>query len=482
MEKKKVLFATSEAAPFVTSGGLGQVAGALAATLRENFEDLDVRIVLPLYAPVRRRYFTDMKLVAETKTKLSWRDNYCGIYETQYDGIIYYFVDNLQYFGRDRAYGYYDDGERFAWFCKAVFSVIEETGFVPDVIHAHDWQTALVPIYLKTRFNNLYPDMRSVFTIHNIEYQGQFARETLYDVFDLKEYERGLVDYHHCVNLMKGAIVTCDRLTTVSPTYARDITEYGGHWLEQIIRENKYKLTGIINGIDTTLYDPAKDTSIFANFSSDSALDMLAGKAENKRRLQALFGLPADSGKLLLCVVSRLVSHKGMDLLTVVADDIVALGAQLLVLGTGDHNYELYFSELALRHPKSVAVNIAYNPELAAKIYAGSDATLMPSKAEPCGLAQMVAARYGTVPIVRATGGLKDTIKDCRAGSGNGFSFVHYNAGELLYTIRKAHDLYMYHPDDWTALMKEAMETDFSWDASAGEYANLYRQLTIDDN
>ena len=469
----KVLHAVSEVVPFIATGGMGQVAGALAKSLALNDPELDVRIVAPLYAEFRDKYEQHMKFLGEAEVRLAWRSLYCGIYEFICDKKIFYFVDNRRYFDREQAYGYYDDGERFAFFCKAVFKVIELSGFTPDVIHSHDWQTALVPVYLKTHYSEVYGEIKTVFTIHNMEYQGKYSSDTLFDVFDLWESARGLVEYDWCINLMKGAIVCADKITTVSPSYAHEIQVSGGYGLEAIIAQNAYKLSGILNGIDTSLYDPSTDALLAKNYS----IDTVENKAFSKKTLQALFSLPNAPRKMLICMVSRLVSHKGIDLLTLVMDDLIDMDVQFLLLGTGEHDYELFFEEMALRHPGKVAVSIAFNPEIAGKIYAGADVLLMPSRSEPCGLSQMIACRYGTIPIVRKTGGLGDTIADCRLGDGNGFVFEEYTARALLDTIYHAADLYAYSEEDWKNLMRKAMGCDFSWDISAREYAKLYKEL-----
>ena len=472
-KKLKVLNVVSEVVPFIATGGMGQVAGALAAALAENEPELDLRIVAPLYEQFRNKYEPHMKFLGETVVRLAWREIYCGVFQLEQNGMTYYFVDNRHYFGRDSAYGYYDDGERFAFFSKAVFAVMELAGYIPDVIHAHDWQAALVPVYLKTRFAKNFGHIKSVFTIHNLEYQGQYASDILYDVFDLWEAEAGLVDYNGCINLLKGAIVCADKLTTVSPSYAHEIQSGGGYGLDAIISENAYKLTGIINGIDTKLYNPATDAMIEKQYT----VDTMENKAINKAMLQDLFNLPSSPRKLLICVVSRLVSHKGIDLITYMMDDLLRLDVQFLLLGTGDHDFELYFEEMAVRHTDKVGVSIAFNPEIASKIYAGADVMLMPSRSEPCGLAQMIACRYGTIPIVRKTGGLGDTIRDCRAGTGNGFVFEDYSAYALYDTISQALDLYACNEEDWKNLMREAMTSNFGWDLSAKAYADLYREL-----
>jgi len=475
-KKMKILNAVSEVVPFLATGGMGQVAGALSSTLALNDKNLDVRVVAPFYARFRDKYEPQMKFLGATEVQLAWRTQYCGVFELSHEGVTYYFVDNRRYFDRDNAYGYVDDGERFAFFCKAVFAVIEISKWVPDVIHAHDWQSALVPIYLKTHFSEQFNGIKTVFTIHNMEYQGQMPGHILYDVFDISEKDADIVWYDGCINLMKGAIVCTDKLTTVSPSYAEEIKDIGGYGLEPIIRENAYKLSGIINGIDTVTYDPETDPLLGKNTYT---ADNLKGKAANKKKLQAFFNLPKAPRKMLICVVSRLVSHKGIDLITYLLDDLLELDIQFLLLGTGEHAYELFFEEKAVHNPDKVAVSIAFNPEIAGMIYAGADVLLMPSRSEPCGLAQMIACRYGTIPIIRKTGGLGDTIHDCRHGDGNGFVFEDYNAQVLMETISAALDLYTNHQDDWMNLVQAAMKVDFSWDLSAKTYSDLYRELEV---
>ena len=472
-EKIKLLHTVSEVDPFITTGGMGQVAGALTKLLAENYKDIDVRVVAPLYMTFRATWESDMKFLGEVNFRLAWRDVYCGVFELKRDGVTFYFVDNRNYFDRKDLYGCFDDGERFAFFSKSVFAVIELTKFVPDIIHAHDWQTALVPIYLKTQFRGVFSDIRSVFTIHNIEYQGKFSIDTLSDVFDLWEGDLGIVEYDNGINLMKGAIVTCDRLTTVSCSYSQEVMRGGGFGLDAIIRENEYKFSGIVNGIDTDLYNPATDPALKVRYDSRS----IELKPKNKVYLQAHFKLPKAPSKMLICMITRLVNHKGLDLVTYIMEELLNLDVRFLLLGTGDHEYELFFEEMAIRHPDKVGVSIAYNPEIASLIYAGSDVMLMPSRSEPCGLAQMIACRYGTIPIVRKVGGLGDTVIDCRAGKGNGFVFEEYSAKALFDTIAQAQYLYKYRSDDWQNLMREAMEFDFSWTKSVKKYVELYRQL-----
>ena len=472
-KKINLLNVASEVVPFIATGGMGQVVGDLAVSIAKSKSNVDVRVVTPLYAAFRGKYEPKMKFLGETTVYLSWRNVYCGVYSLTQNGVTYYFVDNRDYFDRENPYAHFDDGERFAFLSMAVFSVIEMSEFKPDVIHAHDWQTALVPIYLKTKFADDYPDVKSVFTIHNIEYQGKFAKNTISDLFGLPEQAAGIVDYDGCVNLMKGAIVCADKITTVSPSYAEEIKVFGGHWLEPIIKENAYKLRGILNGIDTKYYDPKTDYNITKNYS----LKTIKDKGENKAALQKTFNLPVKPRTMLICVVSRLVAHKGLDLLTHLIEDLMKLDVQFLLLGTGDLEYELFFGELMRLYPKQVAVSISYNPEIASKIYAGADVVLMPSQSEPCGLTQMISCRYGTIPVVRKTGGLKDTITDCRNGNGNGFVFEEYEPEIFFEAIKAAYDLYKEHETDWENLMKEAMKGDFSWDNSAQAYVEVYREL-----
>jgi len=470
----KVLFTVSEAVPFLATGGMGQVAGALSAALKKlHPRKYDIRVVMPLYGTFREQYQDELNFVGETTVQLAWRNQYCGIFECKQGNVTYYFTDNLHYFNRESTYGYDDDGERFAFFSKSVFSVIEMVDFVPDVVHAHDWQSALVPVYLKTRFADKYPNTKTVFTIHNLEYQGKFGRGLLSEVFDLRNEEAQLVEYDGCINLIKGAIVCADKLTTVSPSYAWEIQNGGGFGLDAILQENSYKLSGIINGIDYIAYNPETDPALEKNYT----VKTLDDKAVNKMKLQSLFGLPVSPCTMVICVVSRLVSHKGMDLITYRMNELLDLDLQFVLLGTGDHNYELFFSEMAVSRPDKFAVNITFNPELAMKVFSGADLVLMPSQSEPCGLVQMIACRYGSIPVVRKVGGLGDTIRDCRAGNGNGFVFDEYNADLLLDTIVQALDLYKYRKDDWRNLMKQAMSNDFSWDVSAKAYGKIYEEL-----
>ena len=383
--------------------------------------------------------------------------------------------DNEYYFKRDGIYGHYDDAERFAFFSRAVLEIIPHIGFKPDIIHTNDWQTALVPVYYSTMYANRegYEGIKNIFTIHNIQYQGVYGKEILGDVFGLGEQHEQLLDFGGTLNLMKGAIECADVVTTVSPTYAEEILDpWFSHGLDPILRERQYKLHGILNGIDTDIYNPETDKAIAKNFSAKDP----AGKKEDKADLQHEFSLPVRDDVPIIGMVSRLVSHKGLDLVKAVLDELLSTtDVQLVVLGTGDWEYENFFREIEARYPGKVGLRIAFIPDLARKIYAGCDMFLMPSKSEPCGLSQMLALRYGTLPIVRETGGLKDSITDSGDGEGNGFTFKSYNAHDMLDAIRRSLGAYS-DKKYWASLVERALECDNSWGRSAREYMRLYRE------
>ncbi len=474
---KKILFVGSEALPFAATGGLGDVLGSLPAALKRADPDTDVRVVIPMYQMVAAKYKAQMTKVAEFTVALSWRRQYCGVWSYEQDGVIYYFIDNEYYFKRASLYGSYDDGERYAYFCKAVMEMMPHIGFMPDILHCHDWQSALCVIYLKRKYCYLdeYAGMKAVYTIHNIDYQGIYNFDILGDIFCLDSWDRYVVEYDGCINLTKGAIVCCDQLTTVSPSYAQEIqTEYYSSGLHHIIRMYKDKICGIINGIDTALYDPANDPSIAANFTAET----IEKKAINKAALQKTFNLPVKADVPLIAMVSRLASHKGFDLVRRVADEILACGVQLVLLGTGEMELEDFFADLAGRYPEKCGVMLAFDKNLAKQIYASADIFLMPSKSEPCGLAQMIASRYGTVPIVRETGGLADTIVPFNeeTGEGNGITFHTYNAHDMLNAIHRTITLYK-DQKKWAKLTDNAIKMDFSWEASAKTYHKMYQQL-----
>ena len=469
----KVLYATSEALPFAASGGLADVAGSLPHAMRVRL--IGCRVVLPLYESVPQELRDNMTFLTSLSVPVAWRRQYCGVFEARHNGVIYYLLDNQYYFKRPGLYGHYDDAERFAFLSRAILEMLAYIDFKPDIIHANDWQTALVPVYYSLFYAGRegYENIKTVFTIHNIQYQGKYGMEILEDVFGIPQSSRTIVEQDGCVNLMKGAIEMADKVTTVSPTYAQEILDpWFSHGLDTILRAREWKLTGILNGIDTEGYNPETDPLIYKTYSADDP----SGKAENKRALQERLNLPAAADVPLIGMVTRLVAHKGLDLVKYVLDELLQENLQVVILGSGDWAYENYFREVQGRYPQKFCYCAGFLPELARKIYAGADIFLMPSKSEPCGLSQMVACRYGTVPVVRETGGLKDSIRDCGDGEGMGFTFKTYNANDMLYAIRRSLGAYA-NKTDWPVLMDRGLRTDFSWGRSANEYIKLYRSL-----
>ncbi|MEG1988025.1 MAG: glycogen synthase GlgA [Oscillibacter sp.] len=475
----KILYATSEAVPFCKTGGLADVAGSLPKALAA--EGASVAVVLPLYQSVREKFGDALKFECFDYVNLAWRNAYCGLFSMEKDGVTWYFLDNEQYFKRPNLYGYVDDGERFAFFARAVVRMLPHLKDWPDVLHCNDWQTALVPIYLKDDGvrEDRYRSIRTVLSIHNIEYQGRYGLQTLEDLFGLNRgwAEDGTIVMDGDVNLLKGAILCADAVNAVSPTYAAELKcSYFAHRMEGVMRLCDYKLCGVLNGIDVDRYNPATDPDLVKNFSMED----LSGKAADKAELQKLAGLQVDPAVPILGVVSRLVSHKGLDLICEVFHDIMELPVQVVMLGKGDRKYEEFFHWAGQQYPGRVAVRLDYNEALSMSIYAGADLFLMPSKSEPCGLSQMIAMRYGTVPVVRETGGLKDTVHPYEAwrDAGNGFTFANYQSGDLLYVIREAVSLYRDHPDAFARLRLRAMAGDFSWAKSAREYLRIYGTVT----
>ena len=471
----KVLYAVSEAKPFIASGGLADVAGSLPVALRRRL--IGCRLVMPMYEGIPEEYKNEMRFITHITVPVAWRRQYCGIFELKYQGVICYFIDNQYYFKRQGIYGHYDDAERFAFFSRAVLEMIPYIDFKPDVIHCNDWQPALVPVYYSKYYATRegFENIKTVFTIHNIQYQGKYGREILGDVAGFSEDDVSLLENDGCINFMKGAIECSNVVTTVSPSYAQEILNpWYAYGLDSILNARKYKIHGILNGIDTVSNDPATDKALPANFD----VNHIEGKAKCKAALQKEMGLPVRADVPLIGVVSRLVSHKGFDLIKCVLDEMLSdSDVQMVVLGSGEWQYESFFSEAAQRYPDKLAVKLGFIPALASRIYGGSDMFLMPSKSEPCGLSQMFALRYGSVPIVRATGGLKDSVTDSGIlGEGNGFVFEDYNAHEMLHTVRRAIDGYA-DRDGWAILRRRAMECDFSWGRSANEYIKLYKQL-----
>ena len=470
----KVLYAISEAKPFIASGGLGDVGGSLPIALRKRL--IGCRVVMPLYDKIPQEFKDNMKFITHITVPVAWRRQYCGIFEAKYNGVIYYFLDNQYYFKRDALYGYYDDAERFAFFARAVLEIIPHIDFKPDVISCNDWQTALVPVYYSAYYANSpgFENIKTVFTIHNIQYQGKYGSEILADVVGLGDAHASLLEYDGCINFMKGAIECSNSVTTVSPTYANEILDpYYSHGLDPILKARSWKLKGILNGIDLVSNDPETDKALPAHFSVEKP----ENKAICKAHLQKEMGLPEREDVPVIGMVSRLVSHKGFDLVKCVLDELLATeDVQVVVLGSGDWQYESFFLEMASKYPEKMAVKIGFIPALASRIYGGADIFLMPSQSEPCGLAQMFSLRYGTIPIVRATGGLRDSVTDSGNNEGNGFVFEDYNAHDMLHAIRRAVRGYS-DKDGWQILRRRAMECDYSWGRSANEYIKLYKAL-----
>ncbi len=470
----KVLYAASEALPFVASGGLADVAGSLPFALRKRF--VGVRVVMPLYGKISQEMRSKMKYVCNFPVPVSWRMQYCGLFEAHIGGVIYYFLDNEYYFKRDNLYGYYDDAERFTFFSRAILEMLDHIDFKPDIINCNDWQTALVPVYYSLYYANKekYWGIKTVFTIHNIQYQGQYGMDILGDIVGIDEYNKSIIEYDGCVNFMKGAIETANAVSTVSNSYSNEILDpWYSHGLDTILKQRSYKLHGILNGIDYENYNPETDENIAQNYNIHS---FRGGKAACKKALQEEMGLPVRADVPVIGIVSRLVSHKGLDLIKGVLEELINTeDVQIVLLGSGDKEYEDFFRYIQGKYPDKCAVTIGFIPPLSRRIYAGADLFLMPSKSEPCGLSQMVALRYGTIPIVRETGGLRDSIKDSGDGDGNGFTFQTYNAHDMLFTIKRA--IAGYHAEGWDILVKRAMESDNTWGKSANEYIKMYKSL-----
>ena len=474
----KVLYAASEAVPFCKTGGLADVAGSLPPALAA--QGVETAVILPLYRRVKERFADQLTFLCYDYVDLAWRHAYCGLFSLAYQGLTYYFIDNEYYFQREGLYGQFDDGERFAYFSRAVVEVPIQLGWSPDIIHCNDWQTSLVPVYLlEARHREpLLMHTKSVFTIHNIEYQGQFDRNILGDVLGLDEsyFREDMLSYYGDVNLVKGAIYAADYLTTVSPTYAKELQyAFYAHGLEGVIADNYHKFTGILNGIDMEHNNPATDPFLPAPYSAADP----SGKAACKAALQEKLGLNVDPDVPIIACISRLVAHKGYELVTAAFPKILEHYVQFVVLGTGDWGIESFFRMAAQEYPGRVSANLMYSAELASQLYAGADLLLMPSISEPCGLSQMIAMRYGTVPIVRLTGGLKDSVPSYNptTGTGLGFTFGSITPGDLLGAIDRGLEAYETDRPNWTALMKRGMTTDFSWDQSAAAYEKVYQQV-----
>ena len=476
----KILFAASECVPFIKTGGLADVVGALTPVLKA--QGADVRVILPLYAAIPQEYVNQMKLECEFEVELCWRRQYCGIKSLEYQGVTFYFVDNQYYFGRSYIYGLGgDEYERFGFFDRAVIDALVHLDFKPDVVHCHDWQTGMIPALLKIQYAQypFYQDMKTVYTIHNLQYQGVFPIKAVQDTLGLGDslFTSDKLECYGCANYMKAGLVYADELTTVSPSYADEIqTAFYGERLDGLLRARKDQLVGILNGIDVNDYDPAKDPQIYANYDPYH----LGGKEICKQELQKELGLEVDPTVPLVGIISRLSNQKGFDLIECVIRELMATGIQLVVLGMGEAKYTNLFSWAESEYPGRLATRFAMNHQLAHRIYAGSDMFLMPSQFEPCGLSQMIAMRYGSVPIARETGGLRDTVLSYNkfTDEGNGFTFFNYNAHDMLHTVRRAVHYYNNNRDVWYRLIVRGMTGDYSWYSSAGKYMALYEEGT----
>ncbi|MFD3448685.1 glycogen synthase GlgA [Microbacteriaceae bacterium 4G12] len=471
-----ILFAVSECVPFIKSGGLADVAGALPKELQKL--GLDVRVILPNYSLIPDWLLAKSKLMKVITVPLGWRQQYCGIFLLEHEGITYYLIDNEYYFKRDSLYGHYDDGERFSFFSKAVLECIPHLDFVPDILHCHDWHTAMASFLLDVQYkdNPIYENIKTVFTIHNLQFQGVFPHVVMHDLLGLGDeyFNSEQLEFYGNVNFMKGGVIASDAITTVSPTYKEEIQyPFFGERLDGLMRKYNHKLVGIVNGIDDTFYNPRTDSDIFAQYDEAS----LPLKKQNKHALQRYFGLPEREDIPIISMVTRLTKQKGLDLVRHVFHEMMQEDAQYIVVGSGDEEYENFFREMAHEYPHKLKVYIGFNEALAHQVYAGSDLFLMPSLFEPCGLSQLIALQYGTLPIVRETGGLNDTVWSYNEETkeGNGFSFVNFNAHDMLHTIRRG--ISYYHQDVWDKLVKRALSQDYSWRQSAKEYMDVYTQL-----
>lgn len=477
-KKMQIVFASAECAPFVKTGGLGDVAGSLpAALVRAGAE---VIVMVPKYATIKDEYKAQMEHFSDFYVSLGWRNEYCGLEKLEHDGVTYMFIDNERYFARDYPYGFFDDGERFAFFSKAITESLQHlpAGFECDILHCNDWQTALAPVFLREFYQGLplYDRVKTVFSIHNVAFQGQFSDTVMEDILGVAHIPAAASQLRcdACsINYMLGALRYADAITTVSPTYANEIqTPEFGEGLDGVLRERSYALQGILNGIDVAGFDPATDKRIAANYTVDDR----SGKAVCKAKLQEELGLEVRDDRPLMVMVTRLTRQKGMDLVMYALDRILSGGVQVAVLGTGDRDYEdglRYFQD---KYPGTMAARIEFDPALSQRMYAAADMFLMPSKFEPCGLSQIIAMRYGTLPIVRETGGLKDTVQPYNefTGEGTGFSFSNFNGDEMGDAVFRAARLFWDNRDAWNQLVTQAMSQDFSWTRSADKYLDLY--------
>ena len=470
----RVLFAASEAHPFIKTGGLGDVMGALPKSLAKL--GVDVRVVIPKYKNIKDELKQKLQFVKWFTVSVGWRNQYCGIFQYQYKGVIYYFIDNEYYFNRDGLYGYFDDGERFAFFNRAVLEFIKQIDWQPDLINCNDWQTGMVPVLLNLEYkkDEFYSKIKTVFSIHNLLFKGSFSPKVLPELFgyDYMPLVNGSVELDGSVSFLKGGLNYCDQITTVSNTYAEEIkTPQYGEGLDGFLRSKSYYLMGLVNGIDYEEFNPQDDKLIFKNFNINS----IDNKVQNKLSLQRELGLPQKKDTPMIGLISRLTHQKGCDLIVNMIDRLLQRDIQLVILGTGDYWYEETFKNLQYRYPDKVSANIKFDNTLAHKIYAATDMFLMPSLFEPCGLGQLIALRYGSIPIVRETGGLKDTISPYNQynGVGNGFGFKNFNSNELMQIIEYALTIYN-DKNAWNNIIRQAMNSDNSWEKSAMQYKWLY--------
>ncbi|MFD0694736.1 glycogen synthase GlgA [Paenibacillus sp. GCM10027628] len=472
----RVLFVGSEATPFAKTGGLADVLGSLPKELTR--QGLDVRVMLPKYGDIPERFRQAMTSVVAFDVYVGWRKQFIGIEVLQHEGVTFYFVDNEYYFRRPGLYGYGDEAERFAFFCRGVIEALPLLDYQPDVIHCHDWQAGMIPVLLKAHYSHLpfFSGIKTITTIHNLKYQGVFSQPLLKDLFGLSDdHFTGLaLELHGGASFLKGGLLYADRITTVSQTYAEEIqTPYYGEYLDSLLRHRRDQLTGIVNGIDYEIFDPMNDPHLAQNYR-----DSLPKKQQNKLALQERLGLPVNGDVPMIALVTRLVQQKGLDLIQHVLSEILSLDIQLVVLGTGDESYERMFRDAEHTYPDKISAQITFNEALAHQIYAASDLFLMPSQFEPCGIGQLIALRYRSVPIVRETGGLKDTVLpyDEFTGEGTGFTFSNYNAHDMLHTIRRAVFFYKNDRESWLRIQQNMKKCDFSWKKSAQQYISLYKE------
>lgn len=470
----KCLFCSSEAIPFISTGGLGDVSGTLPKYL--NKKNTDCRVILPLYKDIPYDLKKNFKYLKNFYVPVSWRNQYCGVFEYEYENVKYYFLDNEYYFKRNGIYGHFDDAERFVFFSRAILEFIRHIDFYPDIIHCNDWQTSLVPVYLSLYYSNTskYENIKTLFTIHNIQYQGKYSKDIMKEIVGAPQESISLLEYDGCINFMKGGIETAHFVSTVSKTYAEEIMDpFYSYNLDGILKSRKWKVSGILNGIDEKIYNPNTDKLIYKNYS----IKNISAKKQNKIALQRRLNLIENSTAPLIAMVTRLTSHKGIDLIIKIIEEIIKENnMQFVILGSGEKKYEDFFKNMQFKYQGRVNASFGFIPELSHKIYAASDIFLMPSLYEPCGLSQMIAMKYGSIPIVRETGGLKDTVKDSLDGKGTGFTFKNYDPYDMKKAIARALEGYK-NKSGWQTLMARAMKQDNSFNKSASEYIGLYDKL-----